>query len=299
MKSTLECCVALRVAIGCALAASGCALTGEPAASGETGPIVRGQAPPAFEDGWRPAGGVPLYLAPGELSCETDPALFGPPPGAAPWIAPPTYAPQTSLPAAAPQAGWLDFLPAEGGPIASDFGVPVQPTIGDRIANPIYVRTNGGDAAWEAIADVVTDYFPLRTERRVRQVAGIVEEGQLETQWQSAATILEPWKRDTVGAFNRWQSTLQTLRRRAVVRVIPAASGYEIGVRVDKQLEDLPRPELATAGAASLRNDSSLPTDRLNPVDRVRSSERWIDIGRDEPLEQRMLRDIAQRLGGA
>lgn len=285
-------------AITLALCVSGCALTEpvaiEPRVGAET--VVRGQAP-GYTDGWRPAAGAPVYVAPGEADCTTGSPVFGAPAMVAPLVAPPSYVPQAAAPTTPADAGWLDFLPPEGGPIASDFGVPVEPTVRNRVPNPIYVRSAGGEQAWESLADVVVDYFPIRSERRVRQVAGIIEEGRIETKWQSAATILEPWKRDTVGAFNRWQSTLQTLRRRALVRVIPAAGGYEIGVRVDKQLEDLPRPELATAGAASLRNDASLPTDRLNPVDRVLTSDRWINIGRDEPLEQEMLREIAQRFG--
>ena len=66
-------------------------------------------------------------------------------------------------------------------------------------------------------------------------------------------------------------------------------------MRVDKQLEDLNRPERASAGAASIRNDSSLPTDRVTPVDAIRGSGRWIDIGRDEALEQRILKRLQRR----
>ena len=263
--------------------------------------VVRGQSP--VGDGWGPS-----YLAPGEEYCgEPFEAYEGgyvapgyvAPNYAAPGYAAPGYAmpPQAIAPQIAdPQAGWLDVLPPDGGPISPDFGLPKSAEVSNRTPNPIFVRVSNQDAAWETIAATLNDYFKIDTEQRVTQTGAVLTEGRLETRWQSGATVFEPWRNDSVGAFNRWQSTLQTIRRRASVRVIPAAGGLEIGVRVDKQLEDLNRPEQASAGAASLRSDGSLPTDRLTPVDTVLGSERWINIGRDEPLEQEMLRRFQQRL---
>jgi hypothetical protein len=80
--------------------------------------------------------------------------------------------------------------------------------------------------------------------------------------------------------------------------VIPDATGYLVEVIVEKELEDLPRPEHATAGAATFRNDSSLPSRRLERVGHLPSSPRWIALGRDPPLEQRILAEIHARLAG-
>jgi hypothetical protein len=239
------------------------------------------------------------YVAPGEATCAPpDPSescQFSAPPGTyAPMVAPqPTVVmpPMVAAPGAAATgpASWSDVLPGDGGAISPDFGLPREPVVDNRLPNPVFVPTQNPDAAWESLAAALAGVFPIQSERRAIVSQGLVTEGVFETPWQTGATIFEPWKRDSAGAFNRWQSTLQTIRRRATVRVVPVSGGYEVGVRVDKQLEDLVRPERATAGAASLRNDSSLPTDRLNPPSTVLSSERWIDIGRDEPLEQRLL----------
>ena len=49
--------------------------------------------------------------------------------------------------------------------------------------------------------------------------------------------MVEPHRRDSVGRYNRWESTFQTIRRRATVRVIPDASGYVVDVTVEKDLE--------------------------------------------------------------
>jgi hypothetical protein len=154
------------------------------------------------------------------------------------------------------------------------------------------------ELAWDQIADVVSDYFTIAREQRARRVSDLPMEGRIETAPQTGATWLEPHQRDSVGRFNRWESTFQTIRRRAVVRVIPDAAGYLVEVVVDKELENLPKPEHATAGAATFRNDSSLPSRRLEQNSRTRTSPSWISLGRDTALEQRMLADIHARLSG-
>ncbi len=103
-----------------------------------------------------------------------------------------------------------------------------------------------------------------------------------------------------MGTFNRWESTFQSIRRHATVRVIPDVNGYLVEVIVEKELEDLPKPEKATAGAAAFSDtlNITLPSDRMEGVSRMRTSHRWISLGRDPALEQRMLADIHARLNG-
>jgi hypothetical protein len=82
------------------------------------------------------------------------------------------------------------------------------------------------------------------------------------------------------------------------VRVIPDAAGYLVEVIVEKELEDLPTPQHATAGGAVFIDNGSLPSRRLEDVNRTRSSPLWLQLGRDPALEQQMLADIQARLGG-
>ena len=84
------------------------------------------------------------------------------------------------------------------------------------------------------------------------------------------------------------------------MRVVPDANGYLVEVIVEKELEDLPKPEKATAGPASFDFDSEqqLPSKRLEEITRTHSSPHWIALGRDPALEQRMLADIHARLNG-
>ena len=185
-------------------------------------------------------------------------------------------------------------------PLAAD--ISGSPFLGEPLTggaagapNQIHVPVANRDWTWEQIVDVFDDYFRIERERPVQLVGDVLTEGRIDGHPRVGATILEPHRRDSVGRYNRWESTFQTIRRRAVVRVIPDAAGYLVDVTVEKELEDLPRPENATAGAASFRNDSSLPPPREGPVSRTQLSGKWISLGRDAALEQRVLAEIQAR----
>jgi hypothetical protein len=170
------------------------------------------------------------------------------------------------------------------------------------VVSSISVPVTNDEWAWDQITDVVSGYFTITGEQPARRGGEVLMEGRIETAPQDGATWLEPHRDDSVGRFNRWESTFQSIRRRAAVRVIPTGPNYTIEIAVEKELEDLPHPERATAGAATFRNDGSLNVDRpdrMEPISRTRSSPRWIALGRDPPLEQRMLSEMHARLTGA
>ena len=82
------------------------------------------------------------------------------------------------------------------------------------------------DVAWDQISDVVSDYFRISREQRARRGGDGWTEGLIETVPQDGATLFEPHRRDSVGRFNLLESTFQSIRRRACVRVVPDANGY-------------------------------------------------------------------------
>jgi len=173
------------------------------------------------------------------------------------------------------------------------------PLDGNVCPNPVFVAVANQDLAWEQIVDVVDDYFRIEREHRVQAVGNVITEGRIDTFPQVGATWLEPHRPDSVGWDNRWESTLQTIRRRAVLRVIPQQGGYLIDAVVNKELEDLPRPENSTAGAATFRNDNSLSSRLNESVSRTRFSETWIPLGRDIWVEQQLLAEIQASLTGS
>ncbi|MEN1678885.1 MAG: hypothetical protein AAGJ46_04790 [Planctomycetota bacterium] len=290
----------------CALAMVGC----QPLGSGVATPPIAPASPQPV------AFAPPIYLEPNEpeflppgTPIVVEPTVVLPPQSAYPPAATPLTLGPNGVPLGPGRAitgpnaiglparnSIFDVIPQDGGPISPDFGLPRAPVVENRVSNPLFVPVSNNEVAWDQLADVVTNYFPIAREQPVQQTGNLLTEGYIETPYQVGASILEPWRNDSVGPFNRWQSTLQSIRRKALVTVRPASGGYSVYVTVLKQLEDLPRPVHALSGAAVLRSDGSLPTDRAGNVNRQGPSPFWIDLGRDEPLEQEMLRRIRDRL---
>lgn len=161
--------------------------------------------------------------------------------------------------------------------------------------NPVFVAGPNHDRLWETLVDVVDDYFKIEREEPVRQIGGVLTEGRLDTYPEVGATLFEPWHCDSVGPEERLESTLQSIRRYAQVKVTPDRGGYWVNVTVFKELEDVMRPAHSSAGAATFRNDGSL-TRVTDPIKDQDIHEGWIPQGRDAPLENQILADLQSRL---
>jgi len=109
------------------------------------------------------------------------------------------------------------------------------------------------------------------------------------------STLLEPWHHDSTDGYEKVHSTLQTIRRNAKIRVIPTGDSYAIDVKVFKELEDNDRPLGSPLGGNALRSDNALDVDRPDVLFSG-DTRTWIPLGRDISLEQRILRNIQQRL---
>jgi len=163
-------------------------------------------------------------------------------------------------------------------------------------ANPLVIPVRDYDFLWEQLVDVINDDFRIEREARVRVIEQQITEGYLETAPISAATWLEPWRSDSVTHDERWVATLQTIRRRVIVRVIPCQGGAQVEILAFKELEDLPRPNLSTTGEATFRSDFGRQPFR-EPVGEAPLTIGWIPLGRDLALEQLLLGRLARRFG--
>ncbi len=163
------------------------------------------------------------------------------------------------------------------------------------LPNPLQVTVTDQEFLWNVLVDTMDDYFPIAREQRVRWVGEVMTEGRIETQPVPGASVTEIFRRDATAGFERWHGTLQSIRRQADVRVMPSASGYSVQVIVRKELEDVDRPEMATVGAPSQRNDGSLVRPQQTAVGGA-TNLGWIPQGRDVELEQKILADFYARL---
>lgn len=161
-------------------------------------------------------------------------------------------------------------------------------SFGPQVTNPVFVRANNPEDAWEQTVDVVHDYlFEIERENKLG--------GVIETRYKTGSSVLEPWHADSVGTANRMESTFQSIRRKAFIHFTPAPGGYLVGVEAIKELEDVPRAANFPGGATFLDN-SPLFRD-LNPVVGQATPSGWVSKGRDAALEQAMLRTINRRFG--
>lgn len=155
------------------------------------------------------------------------------------------------------------------------------------ISNPLFVAASNEEILWERTVDVLHDFlFEIAREDRFARV--------IETEYKTGAGVLEPWHHETVGHENRWESTLQSVRRRVVVRVMPdeRGTGYLVGIEAYKELEDLPGVAANSPGGATFQESTPLSRD-LNLVVGQSAPSGWIPAGRDRLLEQSILESLS------
>jgi hypothetical protein len=153
--------------------------------------------------------------------------------------------------------------------------------------NPVFLPQ--GPASYNIVfgkvLDTVSDYFEIAYSNR--------HEGRIESFPRIAPGLGEPWKPGSPDLYQRTLASFQTIRHRAVVLLSPAADGgYFVDVKIFKELEDLEKPTLTTAGAASFRSLTTLER-QYEVIDSTAYETNWIPIGRDLKLEQVLLERIA------
>ena len=159
------------------------------------------------------------------------------------------------------------------------------------VANPFYSNVTSFEGAWETTVDVLHQYgfrIPPGGENRLEYV--------IETEPMIGSGVLEPWFGDSVGKRNRWESTLQSIRRRVLVRVQPhETGGHLLGVEVIKEKEDVAGAVANSPGGASLQEYENGDRDFSQFLGQTGPAA-WYPIGRDFELEQRLLASLRDAL---
>ena len=175
----------------------------------------------------------------------------------------------------------LGLAVAGAGGCATVFPPPPSP-------NPLSVPVADFETVWMACITSVDDYFDIASENRLQH--------KIITEPKVSATIFEPWYHDTVGFDDRFEATLQSMWRHAVITVNQTATGaFAVKVEVYKELEDMVRPEKQNNGRAVFNNIQTVNRSR-EVVGPVQIAPYWIPRGRDTKLEQAIIAKIREAL---
>jgi hypothetical protein len=161
-------------------------------------------------------------------------------------------------------------------------------TPGPPATNPLVVPSSDFETVWKESVAVLDEYFDIANENRLSRT--------IITQPRIGATMLETWNGDTVDLGQRFEATIQTIRRHARITVNPApGGGFLVKVEVFKELEDLSKPDRQSMGRAVFNND--FPLNRTYEiVGPIPLPQQWIPRGRDATLEQVILERLRYRL---
>jgi hypothetical protein len=183
----------------------------------------------------------------------------------------------------ASQSGCISGPTSWSAPSFSHLFEPREP-----LRNPLTVPSTNFDDVWNKTVVVVSKYFPIAMENRL---AGVIR-----SESQMTGTIIEPWSSDSATFWDRFEATLQTYRKFALVHIEPAPTGgYLVRVEVMKELEDMVKPVSQPAGRAVFIND--FPVNRTREIiGPVQAPYGWISQGRDTNMEQVILTGIRDAL---
>jgi len=157
------------------------------------------------------------------------------------------------------------------------------------INNPIVLTNTHEEVAWEQVVDVLHEYH-FNIERENRQARTI------ETRYRVGASLLEPWHKESVGWYNRVESTLQSVRRKVIVTLSPAGAGnYAVQVVALKEMEDLNAIAANSPGGATFQESAPLERD-LTQVVGASGPSGWIPMGRDLELERALLASLTKHV---
>lgn len=149
--------------------------------------------------------------------------------------------------------------------------------------NPVYIPLGPPSypAVFEKVIDVLDDYFEIAYSNRY--------DGRIETHPRISPGIGQPWKPGSPDVYQRLLASFQTIRHRAIVLIqVADDGGFFIDVKVLKELEDLPRPALASSGSAAFQGYNTVER-QFEVIDAATFESSWIPIGRDTNLEQVIL----------
>jgi hypothetical protein len=124
-----------------------------------------------------------------------------------------------------------------------------------------------------------------------------VENGVIRTRPLRGGQFFELWRSDNAGGFNTAESNLQSVQRTVELTFQPQQSGVCMQCVVTARRLSLPEePIQGYYNAAALYTASDRSRQRLDVSGKKQEEMRWLDLGRDEALEQKILAKIQHKI---
>lgn len=146
------------------------------------------------------------------------------------------------------------------------------------------INDNDVQPLWDSALAVLLkhDFQPDRQDR----TAGIITTlPTTSKQWG------EPWRQDVADNYSLLESSLHTIQRKATVRFIHDKQ-WTIDVQVDVYRLSTPEYQITNSSSAIRSFDANLPTATGAVVTNAHSARRWVHLGRDGAMEERLLSRI-------
>lgn len=164
---------------------------------------------------------------------------------------------------------------------------PTATTITDEDVQPL----------WDTALAVLIKH-DFRPDRQDRTAGVITTHPTTSKQWH------EPWRQDVADSYSLGEASLHTIQRQATVRFIrnsattqpvgaPAtAENWSIDVQVDVYRLSVPEYQITSSSSAIRAFNADLPTVTGEKVADARGARRWVPLGRDGAMEERILSRI-------
>ncbi|OHB64915.1 MAG: hypothetical protein A2Y77_03970 [Planctomycetes bacterium RBG_13_62_9] len=124
-----------------------------------------------------------------------------------------------------------------------------------------------------------------------------LEQGLIRTEPVRGAQLFELWRSDNAGWFSQAEANLHTIRRLVELRVTREADRVSVACDVSVQRLSLPENEPASISQAyRMHSSSTAIIQRLELTPQQRQQMAWIDLGPDNLLAAKILKQIAASL---
>lgn len=144
------------------------------------------------------------------------------------------------------------------------------------------------ETLWQASLAVLRlhDFEPERQDRAM---------GVIETVPTTSAQWGEFWRQDVADSHSLVESSLQTVQRQATVRFVRGDSGWTIEVQVGVSRLVAPDSQITSSSSVIRGFSGDLPTTEGRVVRTATDRRRWVSVGRDAAMEERLLARILSR----